>query len=488
MNVYPFPEIPAKCPPSFPPPSKECEVWKPGELITPTAMSAQVEVPLGELRTDERGRLLVLGGLGNSGSLIPNNELGFLNEDSYYANNDYWYDDTSDGPVSAKVVLKDGTELKVVDNAWVIVAPPKYSPHTQVLTTLYDVAMDTAAKKWPAKNGDGKVPVSFMRDISPILSRLSGYQWVNAQASRQHGAGKPYDILAPARLKLFRTPGDKNADAVFERNFLFERVRVPVDLLPGKDIEGNLANSQANYRFMPQMAGNGGEPEVFDAQDLEVTPAAPRHVDELSVHQYKNLEQWAKGDFVDDWPTTKGKPDSPDHLPAPPDLGDLAVADQPAALDKASLDYCVGESTYPGIEMTYISHDPDTWSAPCRINPSFKPAHHEPHGAAGQDDFAEWKDPGGPPRPETWCPGRVRRLLRHTTPSSRALAKHAATPWARGSAPNRRRSTTTGDGRKDFGFVVQKRGPADQLSKSSRSARLRRGRASRLLLLHDNID
>jgi len=38
------------------------------------------------------------------------------------------YDDTSDGPVSATVVLNDGTTVQVVDNAWVLVAPPKFAP------------------------------------------------------------------------------------------------------------------------------------------------------------------------------------------------------------------------------------------------------------------------------------------------------------------------------------------------------------------------
>jgi hypothetical protein len=56
-------------------------------------------VSLGELRTDEAGRLLVLGGFGKSASVKPANPL------SHYVNNDFWFDDISDGPVDATVSL-----------------------------------------------------------------------------------------------------------------------------------------------------------------------------------------------------------------------------------------------------------------------------------------------------------------------------------------------------------------------------------------------
>src|SRR5215217_2376109 len=52
-----------------------------------------INVPLGELRTDEAGRLLVFGGKGESAPAIPSTVA------MTFANNDLWYDDTSDGPV-----------------------------------------------------------------------------------------------------------------------------------------------------------------------------------------------------------------------------------------------------------------------------------------------------------------------------------------------------------------------------------------------------
>ena len=74
-----------------------------------------VEAPLGELRTDDAGRLLVLGGSGQSFSPLGARLTTF-------ANNDAWCDDASDGPVTATVRL-GGRRLPVTP-AWVVVGPP----------------------------------------------------------------------------------------------------------------------------------------------------------------------------------------------------------------------------------------------------------------------------------------------------------------------------------------------------------------------------
>ncbi|GAA2146352.1 hypothetical protein GCM10009760_36070 [Kitasatospora kazusensis] len=63
------------------------------------------EVYLGELRTDEEGRLLVLGGFGASASYDGQPVITF-------ANNEGWHDDTGDGPVTATVSV-GGRELPV---------------------------------------------------------------------------------------------------------------------------------------------------------------------------------------------------------------------------------------------------------------------------------------------------------------------------------------------------------------------------------------
>ncbi len=57
---------------------------------------------LGEMMTDNKGRLVVLGGHGNSGMDV-NGSFGPKIED--YANTDGWYDDISDGPVMARLIM-----------------------------------------------------------------------------------------------------------------------------------------------------------------------------------------------------------------------------------------------------------------------------------------------------------------------------------------------------------------------------------------------
>ena len=57
---------------------------------------------LGEMMTDDAGRLLVLGGHGRSGTELTGPGEPHIED---YANNDGWYDDTSDGPVMARLVM-----------------------------------------------------------------------------------------------------------------------------------------------------------------------------------------------------------------------------------------------------------------------------------------------------------------------------------------------------------------------------------------------
>lgn len=94
-------------------------------------------VELGEIRTDERGRLLVLGGFGKSRSVAAMPPLDF-------ANNNGWCDDISDGPVDARVTI-DGKPIPV-EGSWVVVAPPNYAPGLRTVRTLYDLMYDLGSR------------------------------------------------------------------------------------------------------------------------------------------------------------------------------------------------------------------------------------------------------------------------------------------------------------------------------------------------------
>ena len=125
-------------------------------------------VYLGEISTDDAGRLIVLGGHGKSASYDGSRAITF-------ANNEGWHDDVSDGPVTAEVRI-GGRPLEVTP-AWVVVAPPDYAPQRKSVRTMWDLMRDVAIKA-----GTLACPPrpSFTDDILPIFHRLAGLQWVNA--------------------------------------------------------------------------------------------------------------------------------------------------------------------------------------------------------------------------------------------------------------------------------------------------------------------
>jgi L-Lysine epsilon oxidase N-terminal/L-lysine epsilon oxidase C-terminal domain len=103
---------------------------------------------LGSILTDNDGRLLVLGGHGNSGSFKAG--FGHPRIDSY-ANSDGWFDDVSDGPVMARLVMKEERvdRLRYVDveyPAWVLVGYPRYAPQVLDMITLEDVIEDMSIR------------------------------------------------------------------------------------------------------------------------------------------------------------------------------------------------------------------------------------------------------------------------------------------------------------------------------------------------------
>jgi hypothetical protein len=123
--------------PTFPPP------LKPHSIDT-----------LGELKTDDDGRLLVLGGHGNSGT-FRSEEFGQPRIDEY-ANNDGWFDDTSDGPVMARLVMfsENVTHVRYVDvesPAWVIVGYPAYVPQILDMVTMNELIEDMEIRQFAAR-------------------------------------------------------------------------------------------------------------------------------------------------------------------------------------------------------------------------------------------------------------------------------------------------------------------------------------------------
>ena len=108
---------------------------------------------LGDLLTDDSGRLLVLGGHGNSGSYLSDVDDFGQPRINDYANNDGWFDDTSDGPVMARLAMFSPLVQKVryIDvefPAWVVCAYPAYVPEILDVVTMDDVIEDMAIRKF----------------------------------------------------------------------------------------------------------------------------------------------------------------------------------------------------------------------------------------------------------------------------------------------------------------------------------------------------
>jgi hypothetical protein len=317
-----------------------------------TGAFGAVPVDLGELRTDESGRLIVLGGHGRSAS-PTGQELG------HFADNDGWFDDTSDGLVQATVRLTATGEELEVDPSWVIVAPPDFAPTIGNVVTLLDVVEQAAAD---ARGLPEPTEVSFVHDILPLMRRAGANQWVEATAFRGHRRGDqdPTDATAVERrgdfsdqalLKLLADPA-RVGDAAEARRRVLDHIRAP---LPPEGTDDQVAlkraRNQATAAFMPPMSGDlGDRDEGVAGTWLSVTP-----------RQYRRLELWADGDFA---PTDPGV-----LLASTIETGavDTGVAEPgaaeptPADLDRAALENCVGGGFFPGIEVSRMIKDPERY-------------------------------------------------------------------------------------------------------------------------------
>ncbi|MEU3657421.1 LodA/GoxA family CTQ-dependent oxidase [Streptomyces sp. NPDC032161] len=277
-------------------------------------------VYLGELRTDDNGRLIFLGGRGASASAAGTPA-------DTFANNDGWHDDVSDGPVTAEVSI--GGRPIPVEPAWVVTAPPNYAPELTSVRTMYDLVRDAFVT-------DGRLPepqqVSFTRDILPVLRRLCDLQWVNKGLATQFGFGGREDLLAPARIAELADPSPVQREL---RRQIWLAVR-------------NYDRDSMSPVPWPTVYGDA----------MNVPPQSVRQHVTLSALQYRLLERWAGGDFVNDYDP---------HTALPATLDDIPFPDQPATLDRAALSFCLADAFHPGCELTWPMRHTTLYTSPFRI-------------------------------------------------------------------------------------------------------------------------
>ncbi len=286
-------------------------------------------VYLGELRTDEVGRLLFLGGHGSSRSPFGNNP------PTTFANNDGWCDDVSDGPVDAEV-LYQGERLEV-EGAWVATTPPNYAPDLISVQTLWDVIFDTLNGLYVT----AKAKPSFMADILPLLNQFSMTQWVNKGFFASYGYGESYDFSDPELLYKLATVTTARAgqtDDQFKeyRQQIFNYFRPP-------------STKEVDPRMWPWLYGD----------NMNVPATSPNGYFTVTRTIYSYLQQWAAGDFVQDWDPAFEPPGSLEEIADPRVQAEM--------LTKAALWFCLGGPFHPGCELTWPMRLPGMYTGPFRI-------------------------------------------------------------------------------------------------------------------------
>jgi sugar lactone lactonase YvrE len=279
-------------------------------------------VTLGEILTDERGRLLVMPG---SGSAVKGPNAPPLEG---FADNDGWTDTTSDGPVQATVRI--GDRVLEADPGWVLCGSPNYGPGMAAgVVTLYDTAFSSLVLA-----GRRKRPrTEYHRDIAPIFERITDMQWVNAGYLTTNGFGSLRDWTTPQwqeRLSDSSRANDELRGAILS---MFRDAFYGV-LQPG---------------LAPNLYG--------DMVSVGVTqPTDPRQWLAVSPVQYAHLRAWAKGDF------TVG----PDRS-AVRSVDELPLRERPRSLDRSALDGCLGGAFHPGVEFPWISRTDWIWTDDLRL-------------------------------------------------------------------------------------------------------------------------
>ncbi len=368
---------------------------------------------LGDINViEENGnmRLIVRGGHGNSGSFNSGPQDPYI---SSYANNDGWFDDTSDGPVTAKLLFVDETDKQiryqvVQDPAWVIVAYPAFAPQIVGMITMNDVLEDLYIRSFAAntylfgrpdtfdqpeqvttasqlqlwRDYSGKAynqnyyPL-FWRDIWPILMRPYNMQWVTQILGSSNAAHDTTDRGDFAQNKVSIPPKIGPDGKVTEdrfrgmREFIYESLRKPGE-------ENLLYNERAAWN-LPSGAGDDGQNFAQFARELMPLLAGDNPISNNLVSKFLRLtdtqlfllRQWAVGKFIneklEDWDTGDASGVASASLLNPTDTGLSITANV--------LGNVLGGAFCPGGEVGWIMRNPSIWAKPyrIRINPLYMP-------------------------------------------------------------------------------------------------------------------
>lgn len=359
-------------PKSFPQDAFE-QLYPPGVEIIDT---------LGELETDALGRLIVAGGYGRANSFNAEGpEYGFVDA----VNNDWWFDDTGDGSVSAVLVLDDGSSLEVQGSAWVVSTDPAYAPQIVNVVSLWDDVHDSWVRKlglqpqlWDpsTKDWNPDYEPSFTDEVRPIFLAAGLQQWITNLST--------LGISAHDRIADIAADTDPAATQLHGLGLIREPVD-PDELTPSNPDDPNQIgdgrgdpNPSGDDRRMPLGLGDSG-----------------RSLLSLTKTQHFCLTRWDRSKSQDR----------------------RIELNAGEVLDKAALLAGLGGRFSPGIDMTYIAREPDLYvmdwqssgTGPFRVS---------------QKDLAYDTASKGPLLSLGWTP---RRDMNEVEPGD--ISKFMALPW-----------------------------------------------------------
>jgi len=345
------------------PPAKSIEGPSKGPEKFDVTVAAIPISYLGELRTDNKGRLLVLGGLGEANASAILAAAGGLIHPvrlKHYANNPTWFDDVADGPVTAEIELTSGEKIDWLDvePAWVIVGPPDFAPGLRNVVSLYDTLIDvwirnadlkvsgvSSAPVWmrdmktdfKATSGFTNFKPDFVRDVYPLLQAVMNHRWVHSPAQVFHHW---WDWAKLA---------DNSAAAAADRKRVFDRLRRPASLTSlsagaNATMPKLIGDEQLNEHSAPPRDEDYINDTVALRRPVSAQPG-PKSWLTLTPVQYAVMRQWMLGKFDKGvWPASN----KPADIPAPPNVA------TPSGLDEAALENCVGGAFFPGIEVSWL--------------------------------------------------------------------------------------------------------------------------------------
>ena len=274
---------------------------------------------LGEILTDNEGRLLVLASSGNA--VGQYDEYGVPIQMTGDLNNVGWFDSAADGPVNVTLVFEDNTTEEAF-GAWVVCGDPAYAPQIRNVVSVWDDVYDMFVQDLELQpelfgQSDGQTngqaekeyqpsyEPNFSQDIQPIFIACNLQRWTAN--------------LPPMALRAHTA-----VEAITEEDEPYKTIMAGLNFIRNP----NADETNIGAPLMPLSLGAAG------TSFLTVTKT-----------QYFMLDQWSKR-VADNGKVKNGEPQKfgPGEL-----------------LDMASMANCLGGRYVPGIEVSYTIMEKDIY-------------------------------------------------------------------------------------------------------------------------------